>query len=277
MIGENEGEQVERPQPSLRTLAAAYERDGFISPVAIISQTEALEHRRRLEAAEAKIGPLHYKTKVHTILRSAYELATHPNVLDVVEALLGPNILLHNVTYIVKEPGSKSHVSWHQDLTYWGFNSDDQVSLWLALSPATEESGCMRMIAGSHTQGMVRHETTQDETNVLLQGQTVRDVHEENSILCPLSPGEASFHHGWTLHASMPNRSADRRIGLNVQYFATHVRQVKAVRDSAILVRGRDDYGYYEPDIPAAADLEPSALARQEALERRYRETAGTS
>jgi ectoine hydroxylase-related dioxygenase (phytanoyl-CoA dioxygenase family) len=266
-----------RMDAQLRSLADRYSRDGYLSPVRIVSPEETAAHRRRMEAAEAQAGPLHYKAKVHTLLRSAYELATHPKVLDVVEALLGPNILLHNVTYIVKEPGSRSHVSWHQDLTYWGFNSDDQVSMWLALSPASAQSGCMRMIPGSHKQGMVAHETTADETNVLLQGQTVRDVREEDAVLCPLEPGEASFHHGWTLHASMPNRSDDRRIGLNVQYFATHVRQVKATEDSAILVRGVDSYGYYAPDIPAETDLAPDAVARQAALDRRYRGVAGTS
>lgn len=93
-----------------------------------------------------------------------------------VEAILGPDIPLHDVTYIVTEPKSKFHLSWRQDLTYWGFNSDDQVSLWLALSLATAESGCMRMIPGRHKQGTFMREPATDETNVLLQEQTVRHV-----------------------------------------------------------------------------------------------------
>ena len=80
----------------------------------------------------------------------------------------------------------------------------------------------------------------------VLQGQTVSGINESDARLCPLAPGEATFHHGWTLHASMPNRSADRRIGLNVQYLATHVRQTKHDQDTAMLVRGRDDYGHFE-------------------------------
>jgi len=191
--------------------------------------------------------------------------------------LLGPDILLHNVTYIVKEPKTGSHVSWHQDLTYWGLSHDDQVSMWLALSPATEASGCMRMIPGSHRQGRIEHETTEDETNVLFQGQTVNGVDEDAAVMCPLAPGEASFHHGWTLHASMPNRSNDRRIGLNVQYLAAHVRQTKHDLDTAILVRGQDWFGHFGTDIPATSDLDPAAIARQAELEARYRETAGAA
>jgi len=75
---------------------------------------------------------------------------------------------------------------------------DDQVTLWLALSPATAESGCMRMIPGSHKNGVHKHEVTHDENNVLLQGQTVRGIDESEAVMCQLNTGEASFHHGWT-------------------------------------------------------------------------------
>ena len=95
--------------------------------------------------------------------------------------------------------------------------------------------------------------------------------------MCPLQPGQASFHHGWTLHASMPNLSDDRRIGLNVQYLATHVRQTKHDLDTAMLVRGEDDHLYFANDVPAKTDLDPLAIQRQEELENRYLEIAGTA
>lgn len=261
----------------LQTLKSAYERDGFVSAVEILAADEAARHRRAMEDAEARIGPLHYRSKMHTILRSPLEVATMPAVLDIVEQFIGPDILLYNVTYIVKEAGTASHVSWHQDLTYWGLSHDDQVSMWLALSPATAESGCMRMIPGSHRHGRIDHEATEDAANVLLQGQTVRDVDEASAVMCPLRPGEASFHHGWTLHASMPNHSQDRRIGLNIQYLAAHVRQTKHDLDSAMLVRGADRYRHFETDIPAESDLDPAALARQVELDNRYKAIAGTA
>ncbi len=260
----------------LQSLSQCYRRDGFISGIEILSPVEAADHRHAMEGAESKIGSLHYKTKVHTILRSPLRLATLPGVLDIVEALIGTDILLYNVTYIVKEAGSSSHVSWHQDLTYWGLSHDDQVSMWLALSAATPESGCMRMIPGSQRRGRLDHRLIEDRSNVLFQGQTVPGVNETKASMCPLEPGEASFHHGWTLHASMPNRSNDRRIGLNVQYLATHVRQTKHDLDSAMLVRGRDRYHHFAQDIPAGVDLDPAAMARQVELEDRFRQIAGS-
>ena len=265
-----------RDQQMLKHLATDYHRDGFITGIPIISEAEADHHRTRMEDAEAQIGSLHYRSKAHTILTSPWELATSKPVLDIIEALIGPDILLYNVTYIIKEPQSLSHVSWHQDLTYWGLSHDDQVSMWLALSVADELSGCMRMIPGSHHNGRQKHDITEDDTNVLYQGQTVREVSEDNAALCPLAPGEASFHHGWTLHASMPNHSKDRRIGLNVQYLAAHVRQTKHDLDTAMLVRGEDRYHHFGTDSPALTDLDPAALQHQAELEQRHKDIAGS-
>lgn len=259
----------------ISSFISTYNRDGFVSPVRLLSADQALRHRRELENAEQQIGDLHYKPKVHTILRSPFELVTLPSVLDIVEQMIGPDILLYNVTYIIKEPGSKSHVSWHQDLTYWGLSHDDQVSMWLALSPATKQSGCMRMVPGSHLAGVVKHQTGDDQNNVLFQSQTVEGVNEEKAAICQLQAGEASFHHGWTLHASQPNCSDERRIGLNVQYLATHVRQTKHDNDSALLVRGKDTFHHFESDIGATANLDPEAIKHQEFLEDRYKSIVG--
>ena len=254
-----------------------YERDGYVSAIPLMSKTEALDHRKRLENAEAQFGNMHYKSKIHTLLTSPLAIATPPNVLDVVEKMIGPDVLLYNVTYIIKEPNSPSHVSWHQDLTYWGLSHDDQATMWLALSPATPESGCMRMIPGSHSDGVYEHETHDDDTNVLLQSQTIHGINESKAVMCPLQPGEASFHHGWTLHASMPNNSNDRRIGLNIQYLAPHVRQTKHDLDTAMLVSGEDKFNHFGLDIPAQSDLDPVAIQRQAELEAHYVSIAGTT
>lgn len=260
----------------ISSLTAQYQQNGFVSAVDIISADAAFKHRQVLESAESKVGSLHYKPKVHTILKSPFRLATNAVLLDIVEACIGPDILLYNVTYIIKEAHSKSHVSWHQDLTYWGFDSDDQISVWLALSPATRQSGCMKMLPGSHHQGRVEHKINKDINNVLLSGQAIPDVDEQKAVLCELNPGQASLHHGWTKHASMPNVSDDRRIGLNIQYIAPHVKQVNEKGDSALLVRGEDRYHYYDKDIAATHDLDPIAMDNQAILQRRY-ETIATA
>ena len=257
--------------------AGTFAMDGFLSPVDILTAETAAAHRARMEEAEARFGPLHYEHKVHTILCSPYELATHARALDVVESLIGPDILLHNVTYIIKEPNSPGHVSWHQDLTYWGYDDDALVSMWLALSPATADSGCMRMIPASHLDPGREHVVTDDPTNLLNQGQTVRGLDEGVAVTCSLQPGQASFHHGWTLHSSLPNHSDDRRIGVNVQYLSPRLRQTKHDMDSAMLVRGEDRFGHFHRDIPAEMDLEPAARARREQVVELFVRTVGSA
>ena len=253
-----------------------YNAQGYLSGIDIINADEVAEHRGQLEHAERQIGSMHYLAKVHTILSSAAKLTCHARLLDVVEELIGPDILIYNATYIIKEPNTRSHVSWHQDLTYWGLDSDDQVSVWLALSDASESSGCMRMIPGSHQLGQQHHILgEQDENNVLFQSQRVADIDESKAVSAELKPGQASFHHGWLLHASSPNVGADRRIGLNIQYIAPHVRQTKLPGFTALLARGVDKYQHYERDVAATSDLDTDAMRRRDDMERLHRGIAG--
>ena len=178
---------------------------------------------------------------------------------------------MYNVTYVIKEAKSVSHVSWHQDLTYWGFSNDKVVSLWLALSDASALSGAMKMIPGSHKLGVFNHKKTKDENNVLIQGQTVENVDESKAVLCSLKPGQASFHHGWTLHTSGTNNSNDRRIGLNIQYLSTDIKQLKSDKDTAMCVRGIDEYNNFKLDLPASKDLDSKALEEFKTLDEEYK------
>lgn len=256
----------------LTKIASDYWENGVVSPVPLLTCEEALDHRRRLESVEADLGSLHYIDKVHTALTSPLELATHPAVLDVVESLIGPDILLYNSTYIIKEPNTETFVAWHQDLTYWGLLEDDaQVSMWLALSPATDESGCMAMIPGSHRTGRREHEQDTSDGNLLLLGQRLTDIDPTAGVSCSLQPGEASFHHGWTVHTSAPNLSEDRRIGLNVQYLAAHNGHLKG-HGSAMLVRGEDRYGHFAADRGATSDLDPAAIEAWKVLDAQMKE-----
>jgi ectoine hydroxylase-related dioxygenase (phytanoyl-CoA dioxygenase family) len=254
-----------------------YQRDGYLAPIPVVSQAEAAQYRQQLESVEAEMGSMHYQFKAHTVMSSPQQLATHPALLDVVEQLLGPDILLYSTSFIIKEPHTKTHVSWHQDLTYWGLSSEEQVSAWIALSPATVKSGCMMMIPGSHTQGQREHTTGDDADNVLLGSQRIEGVDTSRARPLVLQPGEASLHHGWTMHSSQPNRSDDRRIGLNIQYIVPSVRQLKAGHDSALLVRGEDRYQHFEADVPATLVFDRDAWQHQQQVAAKLAEIQGNT
>ena len=251
----------------------AYERDGFLSPITLMSEAEALQHRRALEAAEARLGPLHYRVKPYFLFASANELGRHPRLLDAVEALIGPDILLWDSAYVIKEPGNNKQVSWHQDLAYWGLSSDQVVTAWVALSPATLESGCMQFWPGSHRNGKMVHRDTYAEDNILHRGQTLDvEIPEEEVVAAVLRPGQASLHGGWLMHGSAPNRSDDRRIGLTLQYLAPSVKQLFTDREGATLVRGEDRFGHFQPEPAFTTDFDPALIAHQAEAERLKRE-----
>ncbi len=250
-----------------KTQVEDYRRDGFLSPVAIMSGERALGYRRQLEAAEARFGPLHYVTKPHLLLLMADELVHDGPLLDAVEDIIGPDILLWDSTFIIKEARDGKYVSWHQDLTYWGIEPDDVVSIWLALSPATVESGCMRMMPASQKSGRVEHVTTFAAENLLSRGQTIAaELDEARAVDAPLQPGEMSMHHGWTFHASHPNRTDDRRIGLNMNLVAPNVRQTRFTGDSAMLLRGTDQYHHFAAEPRPREDFSEQARSLQVAI-----------
>lgn len=247
-----------------------YHRDGFLSPVKVMSSRQACSYRESLEDAEARFGQMHYVTKPHLLLLMADELVHLTAILDAVEDIIGPNILLWDSSFIIKEAGDGKFVSWHQDLAYWGVEPPDVVSVWLALSPATAESGCMRMMPGSHQSGRVEHVSTYAPDNVLSRGQTIgTDIDEDRASDAALQPGEMSMHHGWTFHASRPNHSLDRRIGFNMNLIAPNVRQTKFVGDSAMLLRGKDPFGHFVSEPRPREDFAGEAKAMQVAINAR--------
>ena len=113
----------------------------------------------------------------------------------------------------------------------------------------------------------------EDINNVLSRGQFVKDIDINNAVSCPLEPGEVSFHHGLTLHASQPNSSNDRRIGLNFQFISTDIKQLKSKNDSAICVRGEDTYKNFKNDKVAKDDFDHEAYQHLIELNSHYNET----
>jgi non-heme Fe2+,alpha-ketoglutarate-dependent halogenase len=249
-----------------------YRRDGFHFPVPVLSTAEARSYRDRLEANERTLGgPLsgNMRQKPHLLFTWANELARHPTILDAIEDVIGPDILCWSTTFFTKEAHSPSFVSWHQDATYWGLSTNDVITAWVAFADAPVESGAMKFWPGSHLKNQLEHRDTFASDNLLTRGQEIAvDVPAGEGVDVPLKAGEMSLHHVLLAHGSGPNTTADRRIGYAIRYIPTHVRQIKA-RDSAMLVRGVDRYGNFDPDPAPKRDLDEAALAaHRDAVER---------
>ncbi|MEL7153583.1 MAG: phytanoyl-CoA dioxygenase family protein, partial [Pseudomonadota bacterium] len=252
---------------------ASYHANGYLCPVPVMDADEARTHRSAVEALEQDFAGKLPKS-VGEYLRIASYLATDvplriaqdPRVLDKVESILGPNILMWSCEYFIKEANSRQIVSWHQDLTYWGMDgSDHEVTAWIALSPATDQSGCMRFVPGSHTDSLVPHTDTFAADNLLSRGQEIAvDVDEEDAIVAELQPGEMSMHHGRLFHASGPNSSDDRRIGLVIRYIRPDTPSSGKGRDYSMLMRGVDEIGARTHVVPPPGSFTPEKLALYE-------------
>jgi len=243
----------------------SYRNEGFAFPVDVLSPEEVRCARAGLEAWEAQSGrPLAYpeKSAAYLLFDWADALAFHPAVLDAVEDLIGPDILVYHSTIFVKEANAPAFVHWHQDGAYFFLEPPEQVTAWIALSEASVRAGCMRIIPGSHRGDWLEHRDDPSPDNMIPRGQGVLGRHgPEDGVLMPLAAGQMSLHHTKALHASGPNANDDRRIGVNISFIPAHVRPLGAPRPSALLARGTDQHGHFAPEQRLQGHLSAQARA----------------
>ena len=261
---------------SPQALAEQYRRDGYLAPIRVMTPERAAECRALLEQAEAMAegdpdATSYFREYANIGLGFVGDILKDPAVTDPVAAILGEDLLVMACNFFIKEPQTTAYVSWHQDVHYWGLQEDEEVTAWIALSPATRESGCMKFVPGSHTE-VVAHTDTFADDNLLTRGQEIAvEVDEEDAIAAELQPGEMSLHHGRLFHASDPNRSDDRRVGLAIRYVSTSMKQMDGARMSATLARGVDRFGNWDLAESGSGLLLPEDLQRHRDIRDRRR------
>ena len=248
--------------------AAAYAKDGFYFPYLIVGETEAAETLADLEAGEAELASDRAKLSMlrsypARLLPSFDRLVRHPRLIEAVSQLIGPDLLVWGSGLFIKEPSSRSFVSWHQDLNYWGLDGANEVTAWVALTPATTENGCMRFVPGSHEKNLVPHVDLFAKDNLLTRGQEIAvKVDESSAVDVVLKAGEASFHHGHMFHASGPNGTPKRRVGAAIRYVAASMKQTSGDKLLVSHVSGKDDYGHFNVAPPPAGRLQEEDFDR---------------
>ena len=163
--------------------------------------------------------------KPHVEDRSLLRYCGHPDLLDAVEAFIGPNIVLFSTHLISKAAGDGLAVPWHQDANYWPLEPMEVITLWLAIDPSDEDNGCMRVIPGTHTLGPIDHvQDEHPETKVLHERLPDDRIDEGKAICCVLPRGGASFHAPYLSHGSLPNTSGRSRCGLTMRFMPASTR-----------------------------------------------------
>jgi hypothetical protein len=243
------GRGVRRTDPLRHPLDALqierYRRMGVLFPIAVLGESEARHYRSALEEVESlNGGTLKRLDAAHLFFPWAYRLATHDAIADAAESILGPDLLIDGTLVLCKYPNDPSYVSWHQDSVYSGWHLSPSVSAWVALTPSTCQSGCMRVIAGSQARGLLPHAEHRDQDNLLRRGERVGiEVDERDAIDLELRPGEMSLHHCNIIHGSNANRSDQKRIGFIVRFVTSRLdRRGRPL----VSVRGDHDPGRLE-------------------------------
>lgn len=143
-------------------------------------------------------------------------------VLDAVQDLIGPNIMLFHDQALSKPARTGGAVSWHQDNGYWRCRPANLVSCWMTLDDADVANGAMQVIPGSHLKP-VWHDKN-EETNALLK---IKDVDESKAVVVDLPAGGAMFHHCQTLHYTAPNTTDRPRRAFAIHFMTPGTRDRK--------------------------------------------------
>lgn len=212
-----------------------YDELGFLHSIPVLSSAEVAHFRAAIEeTCRALGGRVTRLDGPHLFFQWAWELSTHPRVLDCMELLIGPNILLKSTRLFYKFGNSSSFVGWHQDGITEGLKDAYVPAIWLGLTPATAENGCLRVVPRSHRLGLIPHADRPNPDNLTTQGATAQvDIDSPQDVV--MRAGEMSLHHPLVLHASNPNESAESRIGFSATYSTP---ALTASRTAVAWVRG---------------------------------------
>jgi non-heme Fe2+,alpha-ketoglutarate-dependent halogenase len=251
----------------------SFRENGYLAPVPVLSPAEVSAERANLDALFRKTNGLadpSARYKPHLYAKWVSDLVRNSRILDAVEDLLGPDLLVWRSIFFFKKARSAGFVDWHQDSRYWRLDSEDVVTAWIALTESTVENGCLRVVPGSHRRPEVPHAIRFSKDNVLVRGQSAAAEVPEDQVRClELRPGEMSLHHVGMLHGSRANTSDSDRVGLAIRFLSPNVRRA-GWRQSATLVRGKDRFGNFTLEPEPRFEGDPVALAWHRRSRRRY-------
>ena len=155
---------------------------------------------------------------------------THKKILDVVENILGSEILCSPVQNTrIKQPekklpkgsiydGLSGRTPWHQDaavLTTHGQKFCDMVTVWIPFTKTTKKNGCMITVKQINKMGLLNH----------ISGYRGQVVVKNSKLLDKFKPtyleanvGDIILLHKHSIHCSLPNRSNNFRISADFRY-----------------------------------------------------------
>jgi ectoine hydroxylase-related dioxygenase (phytanoyl-CoA dioxygenase family) len=222
-----------------------YRREGFTFPVSVLSSAQARANRAACDELEVRLGGKPRTIQVrqmHLHFPWAWELASHPAILDAAQEILGPDLVIWATELFAKHAQDPSvSIGWHRDRPYMGLAGDGvTTTAWVALSDSSVANGCMCALP------LDRPQPRED----------ARPPADMPVVQVILRAGEMSLHNADVLHGSAPNTSPDKRVGFVIRFANPDARPLEGKPPMA-LVRGRVPHGRFElVDPPSPADAE---------------------
>ncbi len=167
--------------------------------------------------------------------RDFLDLARDPAILDLVEQVIGPDIVLWGCQIFCKPGGDGMEVPWHQDGHYWPIRPLATCTVWLALDPSKVANGCLRVIPGSHRARRLHEHLREERSDIVLNQSVKPGLFDPNTAYdVELEPGQMSLHDVYLIHGSNANRSPKRRAGVAIRYMpATSLLDRELMKPSA--------------------------------------------
>src|ERR1700689_4348636 len=206
---------------------ASYRYNGFLFPIPALTPQEVATCLAGLDRFETELGApvaeADIKWRSHAYAHSPWfnALIRHPRILDAVEDVIGPNILVWTSTFFIKEPHSPTFAAWHQDGSYFGLSPHEQVCAWVALTDATREAGCMEQLSSRGAPRQLHHAALCLANSINRTDQTIMEpLDQTNPVAMALPAGSFSLHHELAVHRSAPNNASHRRVGIGLEYIS---------------------------------------------------------
>ena len=166
------------------------------------------------------------------------ELARTPEILDMVEQLIGPDFALWNSSLFSKPERDGQRTPWHQDGQYWPIRPLATCTVWIALDDSTPENGCLQVIPGSHRERRLRaHRSLEAKDVTLNQELDPSECDASKAADIVLEAGQMLLHDVYLLHGSQANQSPRPRRGMTLRFMPTtsHFDRELATRQAADL------------------------------------------
>lgn len=211
----------------------AYQRDGFLIVRGAVQgesfkklERELDKMREEVENGVLRGNHLMENERKARVIFDPYDhspalrdLVTRADMIERAKAMLGGKIHLHHTKLMCKPARAGTPQPWHQDYFYWPGSKANQVAVFVCIDPSTEENGCLRLIPGSHKNGLREHRKEFHEKTG--ERHWVCEISKEelaSQVMFLGEPGDLVFFGSLTIHGSEGNRSSIPRRAVIFEY-----------------------------------------------------------